>query len=114
MKSLVRQDPAKAVGKAVRKIRTKVKEYSEDEVFYQKLVAELGTDSALERQLLRVRAEVIGAAMNFSREISYQAYLGIQMMLFLTQITCSMVGKMILVEQIDHVITNGTIGLLKY
>ena len=61
MKSLVRQDPAKAVGKAVRAIRIEAaREYSEDEVFYQKLVAELGTDSALERQLLRVRAEVIG------------------------------------------------------
>ena len=61
MKCIVRKDPAKAVGKAVRTVRIEAaREYSEDEVFYLKLVSELGTDNALEKQLLRVRAEVIG------------------------------------------------------
>ena len=61
MKHLVRKDPAKAVGKAVRAVRIEAaKEFSEDADFYQHLVAELGTDSALEKQLLRVRAEIIG------------------------------------------------------
>ena len=45
MKHLVRKDPAKAVGKAVRAVRIEAaKEFSEDEDFYQHLVAELGTD----------------------------------------------------------------------
>ena len=62
MKELVRKDPCRAVGKAVRTIRVEAaEEYSGDKEFYQHLVAELGTDSALERQMLRVRAELIGS-----------------------------------------------------
>ena len=61
MKQLVRKDPATAVGKQVRAVRIDAAcEYSEDEDFYQHLVAELGTDKALEKQLLRVRHEIIG------------------------------------------------------
>ena len=61
MKDIVRKDPVKAVGKAVRKVReAAADEYGEDEDFYQHLDAELGTDSAIEKQLLRVRLEVIG------------------------------------------------------
>ena len=56
MKELVRKDPCRAVGKAVRTVRVQEAEgYSEDTEFYQHLIAELGTDSALERQMLRVR-----------------------------------------------------------
>ena len=57
MKCLVRKDPAKAVGKAAG-------EYFKDIVFYRRLVAELETDSALEKQLL---AEIIGAINSRSR-----------------------------------------------
>ena len=61
MKNLVRNDPAKAVGKAVRAVQIEAaREFGDDEMFYQHLVAELGTDSALEKQLLRVREEIIG------------------------------------------------------
>ena len=61
MKSLVRKDPVKAVGKAVRAVRIQAAdEYGEDEDFYQNLIAELGTDAALEKQMLRVRLELIG------------------------------------------------------
>ena len=61
MKDIVQKDPVKAVEKAVRKVReAAADEYGEDEDFYQHLVAELGTDSAIEKQLLRVRLEVIG------------------------------------------------------
>ena len=61
MKSLVRSDPAKAVGIAARKIREEAyEEFGDDEDFYDHLVSELGTDAALEKQLLRTRYEVIG------------------------------------------------------
>ena len=56
MKCIVRSDPVQPVGKAIRKIREDAaKRYVADEEFYCHLVAELGTDSALEKQLLRVR-----------------------------------------------------------
>jgi hypothetical protein len=61
MKSLVRKDPVRAVGKAVRAVRIEAaEEYGDDEDFCQNLIAELGTDSALEKQMLRVRIEIIG------------------------------------------------------
>ena len=60
MKILVRKVPVKAVRKAVRAVRIQAAdEYGEDEDFYLNLVAELGTDSALEKQMLRVRLEII-------------------------------------------------------
>ena len=61
MKMIVRSNPTQAVGKAVRAIRIEAaEEYRKDKDFYSHLVAELGTGSALEKQLLRVRSEVIG------------------------------------------------------
>ena len=61
MKEIVRSNPTQAVGKAVRAIRIKAsKEYRREKEFYSHLIAELGTDSALEKQLLRVRGDVIG------------------------------------------------------
>ena len=61
MKEIVRKNPTQAVGKAVREIRVKAsEEYKNDKLFYSHLIAELGTDSALEKQLLRVRHDVIG------------------------------------------------------
>ena len=61
MKEIVRNNPTPAVGKAVREIRVKAfEEYKNDKLFYSHLIAELGTDSALEKQLLRVRHDVIG------------------------------------------------------
>lgn len=61
MKNIVRSNPTQAVGKAVRTIRIEAaEEYSKNKDFYSHLIAELGTDSALEKQLLRIRAEVIG------------------------------------------------------
>ena len=61
MKNIVRGNPVQAVGKAVRTVRIEAAEnYGHDEDFYLHLIAELGCDSALEKQLLRVRAEVIG------------------------------------------------------
>ena len=61
MKNIVRQDPVQACGKAVRKVRIEAaEEFGDDEDFYQHLVVEMGTDSSIEKQLLRVRAEIIG------------------------------------------------------
>ena len=59
MKNIVRGDPVQPVGKAVRKVRVDAaEEYGEDEEFFWHLIAELGSDSALEKQLLRVRLEI--------------------------------------------------------
>ena len=59
MKEIVRNNPTQAVGKAVRDIRVKAsEEYRNDKYFYSHLIAELGTDSALEKQLFRVRHDV--------------------------------------------------------
>ena len=61
IKEIVRSDPVRAVGKAVRTVRVEAaEEYGDDKEFYHHLISELGTDSALEKQMLRVRAEVIG------------------------------------------------------
>ena len=61
MKEIVRRDPVRAVGKAVRTVRVEAaEEYGDDKEFYHHLISELGTDSALEKQMLRVRAEIIG------------------------------------------------------
>ena len=57
----MRKNPTQAVGKAVRDIRVKAsEEYRNGKYFYSHLIAELGTDSAFEKQLLRVRHDVIG------------------------------------------------------
>ena len=57
MKSLVKDDPAKAVGIAARKIREEAfEEFGDDEEFYDHLFSELGTDAALEKQLQRTRS----------------------------------------------------------
>ena len=61
MKDLVREDPVKPVSFAVRKVKIEAAEmFAEDEDFYQHLLSELGHDSALESQMLRVRYEIIG------------------------------------------------------
>ena len=60
MKELVRNDPAKPVGIAVRKVRKEAFEtYADEEDFYDHLVYQLGSDAALEKQLLRTRYEII-------------------------------------------------------
>ena len=61
MKSIVRANPALPCGQAVRTVRIQAAtEFGNDDDCYKHLVAELGTDAALEKQLLRVRHEVIG------------------------------------------------------
>ena len=61
MKNMMRSNPAQSCGEVVRTIRVQAaSEYGEDDDFYKHLVAELGTDSALERQMLRVKHEIIG------------------------------------------------------
>ena len=61
MKDLVREDPVKPVSFAVRKVKIEAAEmFAEDEDFYQHLLSELGHDSALESQMLRVRYKIIG------------------------------------------------------
>ena len=76
MKELVRRDPAKPVGHAAWSIRIEAaKEYSDDEEFYQNLVIELGSDAALEKQLLRVRYEVIGETPRTRNEFNPESFL---------------------------------------
>ena len=61
MKNIVRANPTGTCGEAVRTVRIQAAtEYGHEDDFYKHLVAELGTDAALEKQLLRVRHEVIG------------------------------------------------------
>ena len=61
MKEIVRADPVQPVGRAVRKVRVAAAEkYGDDEEFFMHLIAELGCDTALEKQLLRVRQEIYG------------------------------------------------------
>ena len=65
MKDLVRNDPAKPVGHAARKIREEAfEEYGDEGEFYDHLVSELGSEAALEKQLLRTRYEIIGRTPN--------------------------------------------------
>ena len=61
MKELVRNDPVKPVSQAAKQVRIEAAEiYASDPEFYQHLLLELGSDSALEKQLLRVRYEIVG------------------------------------------------------
>ena len=50
-------------------------EYSEDEDFYLHLIAELRCDSALEKQLLRVRSKIIGPTPKTRNEFDAQDFL---------------------------------------
>ena len=71
MKTLVRADPVQPVEKAIRKVRVEAAEkYGEEKDFYLHLIAELGSDSALERQLLRVRAEIYGSTPRSRDEVN--------------------------------------------
>ena len=61
MKNLVRENPTLPVGKAIRQVKVEaVRQYSENEELYSNIVSELGPDSALDKQMYRVRQEVIG------------------------------------------------------
>ena len=61
MKNVVRDNPTMPVGQAIRQVKVEAaKQYSENEELYAKIVAELGTESALENQMYRVRKEVVG------------------------------------------------------
>ena len=65
-----------AVGKAVRAVRIEAADkYSEEKDSYIHLIAELGCDSALEKQLLRVRAEIIGQTPKSRNEFDAQDFL---------------------------------------
>ena len=60
MRNMVRENDNLSCGKIVKIIRSEAKtEFGKDQVFYNELLAELGPDSALEKQLLRVRKEVL-------------------------------------------------------
>ena len=81
MKELVRSDPVQPVGKAVRKVRVEAAErFGDDEDFFLHLIAELGCDSALEKQLLRVRQEIYGptprSRIDFEPEIFLEKIYG--------------------------------------
>ena len=61
MKNLVRQNPTLPVGEAIRKVKIEAaKQYSGNEELYCKIIAELGTESALDKQMYRVRTEIVG------------------------------------------------------
>ena len=61
MKEEMRKNPSQPCGEAVRKIRIQAaSEYAHDENLYNHVVAEMGTDRALEKQVLRIKHEVIG------------------------------------------------------
>ena len=61
MKNLVRQNPTLPVREAIRKVKIEAaKQYSDNEELYCKIIAELGTESALDKQMYRVRTEIDG------------------------------------------------------
>ena len=61
MKELVRREPQKPVLDAIRAVRQQYADkYDNDEDFFEQIIAELGPDKAIEKQLLRVRAEIVG------------------------------------------------------
>ena len=61
MKEIVRKDPAKAVRKAIIEVRKYAAElYANDEVFYLRIIEELGDDKALTEMLYQVRLREIG------------------------------------------------------
>ena len=61
MKEIVRKDPHKPVNEAVRNIRRQYAEkYDDEDDLFDQIMAELGPDKPLEKQLLRVRKEIIG------------------------------------------------------
>ena len=61
MKEIVRKDPAKAVKKAIFEVRKYAAElYANDEVFYLRIIEELGDDKALTEMLYQVRLREIG------------------------------------------------------
>ena len=60
MKNLLKLNPAAPCGEAVRTVRIQAaKDYGDDSAFYNQLITELGTESALEKQLSRVGHEII-------------------------------------------------------
>ena len=77
MKELVRNDPAKPVGIAVRKVREEAFEtYADEDDFYDHLVYQLGSDAALEKQLLRTRYEIIGQTPKSRNAFAPEEFLG--------------------------------------
>ena len=76
MKNVMRLNPSQSCGEAVRKVRVEAaSEYGDDEDFYKHLVAELGTDSAIEKQLLRVKHEIIGPTPRTRNEFDPLSFL---------------------------------------
>ena len=61
MKEIVRKEPHKPVSDAIRTVRQSLSaKYDSDEDLFDQIMAELGADKPLEKQLLRVRKEIIG------------------------------------------------------
>ena len=61
MKSLVRSEPQKVLAEAIQTVRRKYsEEFAEDEDVFEQIIAELGPDKPILRQLLRVRLEIVG------------------------------------------------------
>ena len=61
MKQIVRKEPQKPVIDAIRQVRQIYAEkYDEEDDLFDQIIAELGADKPLEKQLLRVRKEIIG------------------------------------------------------
>ena len=67
MKAIVRKNPTEPFGKAIRNVRQSTFElYRQDESFYIDLLADLGSDSALEKMLLRVRHEIVWTTTTYN------------------------------------------------
>ena len=63
MKEIVRNEPQQPVGDAIRSVRKVFAEnYDEDDDLFDQIIAELGPDKPIEKQLLRVRKEIIGTS----------------------------------------------------
>ena len=61
MKEIVRKEPQEPVSGAIRTVRKNYAEiYDEDDDIFDHIIAELGPDKPIEKQLLRVREEIIG------------------------------------------------------
>ena len=76
IKSIVRGDPQRPVTEAIKQVRRLYSErYDDDDVLFDQIMAELGPDKPLIRQLLRVRNEVIGKSPKNRNEFDPEAFL---------------------------------------
>ena len=76
LKELVRNDPARAIQRAISTVKTEIEEkYGENEEKYNKIISELGNDKGLADMLYNVRVETVGETPKTRNEFKPEAFL---------------------------------------